>query len=157
MITKFTKLLWCGFVIVIISGCESVEPRITKVEDRIKPPYNYIFLKELNGDTRFDYKWSNYDDGYLRVGDKFIQAYEKVEKQVETKEKEELVKAYSVQKEEIVKRFKQNGEIIASTREKRIIDAFTRAILDENESIIETGDEFSVINDITIAVPQVKE
>ncbi len=157
MMIKFTNLLWCGLVILIISGCESVEPRITKVEDRIKPPHNYILLKELNGDTRFDYKWSNYDDGYLRVGEKFIQAYEKVEKQIETKDRDEMVKAYSEQKDEIVKRFKQNGELVVSTREKRIIDAFTRIILDENESILETGEEFSVINDITIAVPQVKE
>jgi hypothetical protein len=30
-------------------------------------------------------------------------------------------------------------------------------MLDENESIIETGDEFSVVNDISITVPKLQE
>ena len=153
--------LWIGMLSFLVMfsfvGCESVEPKIIKVEDRIKPPYNYLLLKEVNGDTRFDYKWSNYDDGYLRVGEKFLQAYEKTMAEMEVNEKDQMLNIYIAQKEEIVKRFKQNGEVIQATREKRIIDAFTRIILDENESIIETGDEFSVVNDISITVPKLQE
>ena len=144
-------------VITVLNGCESVEPKIIKVEDRIKPPYNYALLKEVNDDTRFDYKWSNYDDGYLRIGEKFLQTYEKTMAQMEVNEKEQMLNIYLAQKEEIVQRFKQNGEIIQATREKRIINAFTKAILDENESIVETGDEFSVVNDISITVPKIQE
>ena len=76
---------------------------------------------------------------------------------MEVSEDERMFDIYMAQKEEIVKRFKQNGEVIPATREKRIINAFAKAILDENESIVETGDEFSVVNDISIVVPKVQE
>ena len=152
-----TITFWIGMLIVGLAGCESVEPRIVKVEDRVKPSYNYAILKEVNEDTRFDYKWSNYDDGYLRVGDKYLQAYERIAKKMEGGENERMFNIYMAQKEEIVKRFKQNGEIIPATREKRLINAFAKVILDENESILETGSEFSVVNDITITVPKVQE
>jgi|GEM_PF-3689501 len=144
-------------IVCLFLGCESVEPKIIKVEDRIKPPYNYAILKEVGGDTRFDYKWSNYDDGYLRLGNKYLQAYEKTITNMEVNEKDKMFNIYMAQKEEIVKRFKQNGEIMQVTREKRIINAFAKAILDENESIIETGSEFSVVNDISIVVPKLQE
>ena len=156
-VCKVTATFWIGMVITVLNGCESVEPKIIKVEDRIKPPYNYALLKEVNGDTRFDYKWSNYDDGYLRVGKKFLQVYDKTMAQMEVNEKDQMLNIYATQKEEIVKRFKQNGEVIQATREKRIINAFTKAILDENESIVETGGEFSVVNDISITVPKLQE
>ena len=155
--SKTIVTFWFGILLQILAGCESVEPRIIKVEDRIKPPYNYAILKEVNGDTRFDYKWSNYNDGYLRVGDKYLQAYENTAKKMEVNENDQMLNIYITQKEEIVKRFKQNGEIISASREKRIINAFAKVILDENESIIETGDEFSVVNDISIVVPKVQE
>jgi len=151
--TYFLEILIVG----LFFGCESVEPKIIKVEDRIKPPYNYALLKEVNDDTRFDYKWSNYDDGYLRVGGKFLQAYEKTITNMEVNEKDRMFNIYMAQKDEIVKRFKENGEIIPATREKRIINAFAKAILYENESIVETGDEFSVVNDISITVPKARE
>ena len=157
MFFKTITTLWFGMLLALLVGCESVEPRIIKVEDRIKPPYNYALLKEVDGDTRFDYKWSDYDDGYLRIGDKYLQAYENATKKMEVSEDERMFDIYMAQKDEIVKRFKENGEIIPATREKRIINAFAKAILDENESIVETGDEFSVVNDISIVVPKVQE
>lgn len=157
MFFKTITTLWFGMLLALLVGCESVEPRIIKVEDRIKPPYNYALLKEVDGDTRFDYKWSDYDDGYLRIGDKYLQAYENATKKMEVSEDERMFDIYMAQKAEIVKRFKENGEIIPATREKRIINAFAKAILDENESIVETGDEFSVVNDISIVVPKVQE
>ena len=157
------KVLRNNFVVMsliiswLLTGCLSVEPRILKVEDRLKPPYNYLLLKEVGNDTTFDYKWSNYDDGYLRMGDKFLKAYVHIMNRMESQPQDFMFNIYKNQKDEIVARFKQNGEGIQAIHERSVLNAFTKILLDETESIIETGDEFSVVNDITIVIPRMDD
>ena len=140
-----------------IASCQSIEPRIIKVEDRIKPPYNYLLLQAIDNDTRFDYKWSDYDDGYLRMGSKFIDKYDEIFAKSNAKEEEFLLKAYKKQKNIITERYKQNGEKLQVHKEQKIVDAFIKALLDENESIIDTEGEFLVVNDINIVMPKVSK
>lgn len=150
------RYLWLSVLVLV--GCESVEPRATRVQDRLRPPYNYALMQKIDDNT-MDYQWSHYNDGYYRTGEKFKDAYLQTMKETNDMSHENAYEVYKKQKYEIARKYKtQEGEAVMNSKEKEAIEGFSPSGLKEGEEIIITDeDEFAVTKDIIIEVDQVTD
>ena len=138
-------------------GCRSMEPKSIKVEDRLRPPYNYALIEKID-DNIMDYKWSDYDDGYYRTGEKFYETYINVMKETDDMSYKYAYEIYKKQKKQIAQKYKMNGNKILAKKEEVAINEFSPDNLSETEEIITTDEnEFAITKDIIIHVDQLKE
>lgn len=131
-----------------------MQPNRTKIQDRLRPPYNYALMNKIKDNT-MDYKWSEYDDGYYRTGKKFEDSYVSVMKETNDMSHDNAYEIYKKQKKEIATKYKLAGESLHATKENMAVDEFSPKDLKETEAVIVTDEnEFAVTKDITIHVDQ---
>ncbi len=139
-------------LLLALFGCSSVEPTNIEIQDRLRPPYNYALMKNIDSNT-MDYEWSEDDSGYYRTGKEFYDMYIKTMLETNDMSHKNAYKIYKTQKVNIATKYKTDGRSILASKEEEAINTFLPSSLnDSSEIIITDEDEFAITKDITIEV-----